>query len=65
MIKIKDLVDPMLILEKYCKDNLISYLFERYEEMVRRYITKVFNEQGYFLVAINKNKIREERERDE
>ena len=65
MIKIEDLVDPMLILEKYCKNNLISYLFERYEDMVRRYITKVFNEQGYFLVAINKNKVREELERDE
>lgn len=67
MIKIekKDIVDPVEIVKNYCKENGLSFFFNRNESTVKKYLNKVFDEQGYTLIAINKNKIREDRERDE
>ena len=67
MLKIenKDIIDPVEIVKDYCKENGLSFFFNRNESTVKKYLNKVFDEQGYFLVAINKNKVREERERDE
>lgn len=62
MIKIenKDILDPISIVKDYCKENGLSFFFNRNENTIKKYLHKVFNEQGYALVAINKNKIREE-----
>ena len=67
MIKIeeKDVIDPVEIVKDYCKENGLSFFFNRNESTVKKYLNKVFDEQGYVLIAINKNKLREERERDE
>lgn len=67
MIKIenKDILDPISIVKDYCKENGLSFFINRNENMIKKYLNKVFDEQGYVLVAINKNKIREELERDE
>ena len=67
MLKIenKDIIDPVEIVKDYCKVNGLSFFFNRNESTVKKYLNKVFDEQGYVLIAINKNKIREDRERDE
>lgn len=67
MLKIenKDIIDPVEIVKDYCKVNGLSFFFNRNESTVKKYLNKVFDEQGYALIAINKNKIREDRERDE
>lgn len=67
MLKIenKDIIDPVEIVKDYCKVNGLSFFFNRNESAVKKYLNKVFDEQGYVLIAINKNKIREDRERDE
>ena len=67
MLKIenKDIIDPVEIVKDYCKVNGLSFFFNRNESTVKKYLHKVFDEQGYVLIAINKNKIREDRERDE
>ena len=67
MLKIenKDIIDPVEIVKDYCKENGLSFFFNRNESTVKKYLNKVFDEQGYALIAINKNKIREDRERDE
>lgn len=67
MLKIenKDIIDPVEIVKDYCKVSGLSFFFNRNESTVKKYLNKVFDEQGYVLIAINKNKIREDRERDE
>ena len=67
MLKIenKDIIDPVEIVKDYCKENGLSFFFNRNESTIKKYLNKVFDEQGYALIAINKNKIREDRERDE
>lgn len=62
MIKIekKDIIDPVTIVKNYCKENGLSFFFNRNENTIKKYLHKVFDEQGYTLIAINKNKIREE-----
>lgn len=67
MIKVenKDMLDPISIVKDYCKKNGLSFFVNRNESMIKKYLNKVFDEQDYVLVAINKNKIREGRERDE
>lgn len=64
-IENKDIIDPVLIVKNYCNENGLSFFFNRNESTVKKYLHKVFDEQGYALIAINKNKLREERERDE
>ena len=61
----KDIIDPVTIVKNYCKENGLSFFFNRNENTIKKYLHKVFDEQGYTLIAINKNKIREDRERDE
>ena len=67
MIKIesKDIIDPVSIVKNYCQENGLSFFFNRNEGMIKNYLNKVFNEQGYALIAIDKNKIGKELERDE
>lgn len=64
-IEEKDIIDPVEIVKNYCKENGLSFFFDRNENIIKKYLNKVFSEQGYTLIAINKNKIREDRERDE
>lgn len=64
-IEEKDIIDPVEIVKNYCKENGLSFFFDRNKNIIKKYLNKVFDEQGYTLIAINKNKIREDRERDE
>ena len=62
-IEEKDIIDPVEIVKNHCKENGLSFFFDRNENIIKKYLNKVFDEQGYTLIAINKNKIREDRER--
>lgn len=67
MIKIekKDIYNPFKIVKDYCERYNLWFIFAKKEDLIKQYIRRIFDEQGYILIAIDKNKIREELERDE
>ena len=60
----EDLEDPFKLLEEFLIKTGNKFFFNLYKQY-KDAVLKKLEQHGYVLVAIKKNKIREDRERDE